>query len=92
MINNIKLYNYETKNNKYYLGRVSKTTYDQEQENKEHKRIMLIQKGSALLFIAFMFAFYKLAESIIGGEATIILILGLCIGIPLLLTKVRVFN
>jgi hypothetical protein len=40
---------YETKNNIYYIGKMSKTTYEEQEERKERFKYMFMQKGIGLI-------------------------------------------
>jgi hypothetical protein len=49
------VHKFETRNNTYYLGygRTAKTTYEQQQEQREEKRYMIIQKSIGILVMLF---------------------------------------
>ena len=40
---------YETKNNIYCIGKMSKTTYEEQEERKERLKYMFMQKGIGLI-------------------------------------------
>lgn len=41
---NTQIRTYETKDNTYHIVRIGKTSYEQQQERKEHIRYMILQK------------------------------------------------
>lgn len=83
---------YETKNNTYHLayGRTAKTSYEEQEEQKEEFRYILIQKaiGIGLLILA-MFSLIIVKTVSEFGIFTLIFIF---LGLVVLFNKDHVFN
>lgn len=73
----------ETRNNIYQItyDKISKTTYEERQEEREEFKYMLIQKSLGLLFIIVCLI------AALVFHLGIALVLAIVIGLPLLLTK-----
>lgn len=78
---------YDTNNNTYILGRISKTSYEQQQERRENFWYMFWQKVLAIGFIITM-----TIVAFILPDAGITVVLGWFIGLPLLITNRHVLG
>ena len=79
---NTTIRTYETQNNTYHIVKVSKTTYEQQQERKEELLYMTIQKALGLLL--------AVASIVMLVYGIIPAVLPLLVGIAVVLTKDRV--
>lgn len=79
---NTQIRTYETQNNTYHIVKISKTSYEQQEEHKAELLYMTIQK--ALGMILTVVSIVMLAYSIIPA------VLPLILGIAVVLTKDRV--
>ncbi len=81
-----KVKTFETRNNTYYIGyeRVTKTTYEQQQERKAELLYMIFQKAVGLILTAL--SIVMLAYGIIPA------VLPLILGIAVVLTKDHVIT
>lgn len=76
---NTQIRTYETKNNTYHIAKISKTTYEQQQERKEYIKHMVFQKALGLILATI--SIVMLVYGIIPA------VLPLIIGIAVTLTK-----
>ena len=75
---------YETKNAIYYIGKMSKTTYEEQEERKERFKYMFMQKGIGLILTGISITI--LAYGVIPA------VLPLIIGVATTLTNDRVIG
>ena len=79
-----KVRTFETKNNTYYLAKISKTSYEQQQERKAEILYMIFQKAVGLILT--VLSIVMLAYGIIPA------LLPLILGISVTLTKDHVIT
>jgi uncharacterized membrane protein len=64
---NNQIITYETKDNTYIYGKIAKTSYEQQQERKEHIRYMILQKfiGIIATIISITMVIYGIAPALL---------------------------
>lgn len=64
---NTQIRTYETKDNTYHVVRIAKTSYEQQQERKEHIRYMILQKfiGIIATIISIIMVIYGIAPALL---------------------------
>jgi hypothetical protein len=64
---NNQIITYETKDNTYHVVRIAKTSYEQQQERKEHIRYMILQKfiGIIATIISITMVIYGIAPALL---------------------------
>lgn len=84
---NTKILTHETPNNTYYIGygKTAKTSYEQQQANREQRRYMIMQKSLGIAFILLGFIL-----TAIDSEFAVVLIFTTLIGLAVTLTNDRV--
>lgn len=87
---NATVISHETRNNTYRLIKISKTTYEQQQEQREERNYMLMQKGIGVLLITICFMLtFVFPDLELRGCAIVV---SLLIGLPIVLTKQHIFG
>ena len=64
---NNQIITYETRDNTYHVVRIGKTSYEQQQEHKEHIRYMILQKtiGVIATIISIAMVVYGIAPALL---------------------------
>lgn len=83
---NTTIRTYETRNNTYHVVRIAKTSYEEQQEQREKLLLLTLQKIAGVLLIILSTMF-----SIKAQEGTV-LIIGLLIGLVCIFSKKIVFE